>query len=80
MTALGPRPVHVLRILDETGDTQLNYDPDDKAAVRHVEERFEELMRRNFVAFDVSTQPGRLMRTFDPQAKEIIISHQFAGG
>jgi hypothetical protein len=37
-------------------------------------------MRRNFVAFDVSTQPGRLMRSFDPQAKEIIISHQFSGG
>jgi len=72
--------LHVLRILDDTGDTQLDYDPDDASAVRHVEERFEELMRRNFVAFDVTTQPGRIMRSFDPEAKEIIISHQFSGG
>jgi hypothetical protein len=78
--AKDPRHLHVIRILDETGDTQLSFDPSDAASVREIEERFEELMRRNFVAFDVSTQPGRLLRGFDPQAKEVIISHQFSGG
>ena len=80
MAAAGPRPLHVLRILDESGDTQLRFDPEDAASVREVEERFEELMRRNFVAFDVSTQPGRIIREFDPEAREVIVSHQFSGG
>jgi hypothetical protein len=71
---------HLLRILDETGHTEVSYDPADREAVRDVEERFKRLMERNYVAFDVSTQPGRLVRTFDPSATEIVVSHQFAGG
>jgi hypothetical protein len=71
---------HLVRILDSTGDTRLSYDPADPEAVRSVERRFNELMERNFVAFDVSTQPGKIVTTFDPAATEIVISHQFAGG
>ena len=75
-----PRKLHLVRILDSSGDTQLSYDPNDATAVREVEERFKRLMERNFVAFDVSNQPGRVITTFDPQASEIIVSHRFAGG
>jgi hypothetical protein len=71
---------NILRILDETGDTELSFDPNDQASVLEVEQRFNELMRRNFVAFDVTTQPGRIIRTFDPNAREVIVSHQFSGG
>ncbi len=75
-----PSATHVLRILDQNGDTKLTYDPADAEAVREVERRFARLMDRNFVAFDVSTQPGRIISAFDPQAREIIISPRFAGG
>ena len=71
---------HVLRILDEHGDTHLEFDPEKTTELRDVEERFEELMRRGFVAFDVSTQPGRIIKTFDPNATETIVSPRFAGG
>jgi hypothetical protein len=71
---------HMLRILDRSGDTQLTYDPDEDTAVRDVEARFIALMEKGFVAFDVSTQPGRIMTNFDPNAREIIISPRFAGG
>jgi hypothetical protein len=74
-----PNP-HVLRILDASGDTKLSYDPADPAEVRNVEARFARLMERNFVAFDVSTHPGRRITAFDPGATEIIISPRFAGG
>ncbi len=80
MDTIAPRPLNVLRILDSTGDTKLSFDPTDPAAVREMEERFEELMERNFIAFDVSTQPGRVITKFDPEAREVIVSHQFAGG
>ncbi len=71
---------NVMRILDSTGDTQLSYDPEDAKALEDVERRFNQLMKDNFVAFDVTTQPGRVMTAFDPEAREIIVSHQFAGG
>ena len=75
-----PSVTHLLRILDQNGDTKLTYDPADADAVREVERRFTRLMDRNFVAFDVSTQPGRIISAFDPAAREIIISPRFAGG
>lgn len=72
--------IHVLRVLDARGDTQLNFDPENPAEVAGVETRFRELMERGFTAFDVSTVPGRVMRTFDPRASEIIVTPRFAGG
>jgi hypothetical protein len=74
------RPNHIVRILDHSGDTELRYDPADQAAVDAIDRRFADLMQRNFVAFDVSTHPGRIMTAFDPAASEIIISPRFAGG
>lgn len=72
--------LHVLRILDAHGDAQVHFDPRDPAAVKDVELRFRELMERGFTAFDVSTMPGRVMKTFDPQASEVIVTPRFAGG
>lgn len=72
--------LHLLRILDAHGDAQLHFNPDDPAQVKDVETRFRELMERGFTAFDVSTMPGRVMKTFDPQASEVIVTPRFAGG
>ena len=72
--------MHVLRILDAHGDTQLIFDPKNPVEVDDVETRFRDLMERGFMAFDVSTQPGRVMKTFDPQASEVIVTPRFAGG
>lgn len=74
------RKIHVLRILDAHGDTQLQFDPHNPAEVDEVETRFRELMERGFTAFDVSTMPGRVMRTFDSHAEEVIVTPRFAGG
>jgi len=71
---------HVVRILDRTGDTRVTYDPADADAVRDVEARFTRLMNDSFVAFDISTQPGRIITSFDSSATEIIVSPRFAGG
>jgi hypothetical protein len=72
--------VHVLRILDAHGDTKLSFDPQNPIEVDEVETRFRELMERGFTAFDVSTMPGRVMKTFDPHASEVIVTPRFAGG
>lgn len=71
---------NVLRILDRSGDTVVTYDPDDQTATHEAAARFTALMERGFVAFDVSMQPGRIVTTFDPNAREVIVSPRFAGG
>jgi hypothetical protein len=71
---------HILKILDYTGHTELKWNPHDVDDVEAVRERFESLMRRSFVAFDLSTQPGEVIREFRPEATEILIAPKFAGG
>lgn len=71
---------HILRVLDAHGDTTVTFDPQDPAEVADVETRFRELMERGFTAFDVSTMPARVMKTFDPRASEVIVTPRFAGG
>jgi|GEM_PF-1249192 hypothetical protein len=77
---MNDRKTHLLRILDRAGETTLRYDPADAAAVREIDARFSRLMADNFVAFDLSLQPGRIITEFDPSASEIIVSPRFAGG
>lgn len=72
--------IHVVRILDRHGDTELIYDSEEETATRNVETRFNELLERGFVAFDLSTRPGRRINTFDPKASEIIVTPRFVGG
>lgn len=71
---------HVLRIFDAHGDTQVTFDPNNTREVDDVETRFRELMESGFTAFDVSATPGRVIKQFDPQASEIIVTPGFAGG
>jgi hypothetical protein len=75
-----PGRIHILRILDQHGDTEILYDPEKEDQRRDVDARFAELMKRGFVAFDVSTEPGRRIKRFDENATEIIITPRFAGG
>ncbi len=77
---MAERQTHVMRILDRSGDKTLIYDPTEETDRRDVEERFVELMERGFVAFDVSTQPGRIINRFDPEATEIVVTPRFSGG
>jgi hypothetical protein len=72
--------MHLVRILDAHGDTLLTFDPKNHVEVDDVETRFRELMERGFIAFDVSATPGRVIKTFDPRALEVIVTPGFAGG
>ena len=75
-----PSKLHVLRIMDAHGDTQVTFDPENPVEIDDVQTRFRELMERGFTAFDVSTMPGRVIKTFDPHASEVIVTPRFAGG
>jgi hypothetical protein len=72
--------MHRLKIIDHKGHTELSWDPHSAEEVELVRERFDALMRRNFVAFDLSNSPGEVIREFRPQSTELLISPKFAGG
>jgi hypothetical protein len=68
---------HLLKILDHRGHTELSWNPE---TVDEVRERFEALMRQNFVAYDLTSSPGEMIREFRPQATEILLTPEYVGG
>jgi hypothetical protein len=71
---------HLLKILDHRGHTELSWNPEAVDEVDTVRERFEALMRQNFVAYDLSTSPGEIIKEFRPQATEILVTPEYVGG
>lgn len=71
---------HLLKILDHRGHTELSWNPEEVDEMETVRERFETLMRQNFVAFDLTSSPGEMIREFRPQATEILVTPEFVGG
>lgn len=74
----------VLRILDSSGDTTLEWDPAIEETVRAAEVRFERLLAERKLAFARPTDaPGteaEQVRSFDPEAAEIILVRPIQGG
>lgn len=52
--------MHVMKILDHTGHTELTWDADDKAAVSDAKGKFDDYIGRGFQAFaiDVTEEDG----------------------
>lgn len=73
---------HVLRILDHSGDTVVAWAPGTKTEEDEAEKKFDELSKQGFLMFAASA-PGKTpeqVRTFDPQAFEIVAVPQYRGG
>lgn len=73
---------HVLRILDRTGDTAVEWAPGVKTDEDNAKRKFDELSKQGFLMFAVEA-PGKTpeqVRTFDPKAFEIVAVPQFKGG
>jgi hypothetical protein len=71
---------HLLKILDHRGHTELSWNPETVDEVEAVRERFEALMRQNFVAYDLTSSPGEMIREFRPQATELLLTPEYVGG
>jgi hypothetical protein len=68
-------------VMDRTGDTRHRFDIGDRAAVEEAKRRFVELTDAGFTAA-VRTVPGeqRVIRSFDPSAKETLFYPRLVGG
>jgi hypothetical protein len=68
-------------VMDRTGDTRHNFDPQNADAVLKAEARFRELTGAGFTAA-VRTASGEAVvkRTFDPNAAETLFFPRLVGG
>ena len=73
-----------MRILDSTGDTLVDWEIDDQAAVREAEELFARLSAERRIPFARASgtiaEDAERIRTFDPGLEEIIWVRPIAGG
>jgi hypothetical protein len=76
------RDLHVLRILDPTGHTEVKFDPADPVAVAAVREQFDSIMasQRGLAYTMESGEKGAVIHEFDPSAKETYVTPQIVGG
>lgn len=76
---------HVMRCLDRSGDTETKWKPDDKASVAAAMARFNELIKQGHVAYRMEKNAkgeseGKVIKSFDKTAEEIIVHPQMHGG
>jgi hypothetical protein len=73
-----------MRILDSTGDTLVDWDVGDEAAVSQAEELFAQLTLERKIPFARSAgapvEEAEQVKTFDPNAEEIIWVRPIVGG
>jgi hypothetical protein len=75
---------HILRILDKTGDTAVEWAPTDAAETAEAEAKFNELKASSqYLMFAVPAskrEKPTQIRSFEPTATEIIAVPRFQGG
>jgi hypothetical protein len=71
-----------LCILDESGDSRIQWDKTNPEQVKAAQERFDELRGQHYLAYkvDASGKQGEVIDRFDPDAERIILHAPMVGG
>lgn len=73
-----------MQVMDKTGHTTVNWDPDNDSEVRAARDTFDAMKAKGYSAFYVKSkvvdQQGRRMDTFDRQAEKVILVPPLVGG
>ena len=73
--------MHTQIIMDRSGDTRHQFDPDDASAVAEAERRFAELTKAGFIAAKrTGNDTSELVRQFDPTAQGTVFIPRLVGG
>lgn len=69
-------------VMDLTGDTRHEFDPDDTASVASAKARFSELALKGFRAVELGKhgEPGKLLTEFNREAEQVLFIPQLQGG
>lgn len=72
----------MLAIMDDTGDTRVQWDKSDPQQVAKARARFDELKKKGYMAYSVNSKgdQGSVMSNFDASAERIIMHAQMIGG
>jgi len=73
--------MNVQIVMDATGDTRHSFDATDAKSVAEAEARFQTLTEKGFRAVSLGRagEPGVLLRSFDPAARETLFIPQLQG-
>lgn len=72
----------LMRELDRTGDTPIQWDPADKDQVEAAKAKFKELRAKGYRTFTLNkeSKQGEQLDEFDPNVERILASPPFIGG
>lgn len=73
----------MLCVMDESGDTRMQWNRNNPAEVAKAEVRFKELKAKGFLAYKVNKKGGAMdevIHAFDPDAERIIMHSALIGG
>lgn len=72
---------HALKIMDQTGHSTTMFDPEVKDEVKEAKAKFDKAVREGMLGYRIDGPgQGSALDTFDPEAREIIMSPQLRGG
>ena len=71
-----------MHVMDPTGHTTVNWDPDDSDSIKVARDTFNEMTGKGYRAFEVKSAdvPGKPMKKFDPAAEKMILVPHLVGG
>jgi len=67
-----------MRVLDGTGDSQIEWDPTDKASTEKAKEEFDRLKGEGYEFFEVSETKGKQVKRFSKKAGKLIAAPRAA--
>lgn len=74
----------VMAIMDETGDTKIFWNRDNKDEVENAREQFDRMLEKGYTAFRLAgknnDEQGAVLKKFDPRAERIVFSPPMQGG
>lgn len=74
--------IHVMRVIDDTGDTKIMWDRSREPEVDNARDTFNKMKKKGYKAYSVKKDgtPGEIIEEFDPEAEKIIMAPQMRGG
>lgn len=71
-----------MSILDSTGDTRVEWNPNNAAEVEIARKSFDQAKKKKMLIYKTRADGsrGELLRNFDPQAERIVCTPQTVGG
>jgi hypothetical protein len=71
-----------LHVMDRTGDTKMQWSPDNPDEVQVAKNTFDKLKKKGYLAYTVRNdgEKGEVIREFDKTAGRIIMAPQLVGG